>query len=106
MNILSNLVEKPKITFSFKPTGFYTVYKVIDKAKRTKSSGSDAITMSVLKDCPQMSARVICHIFNNIVRTKNYPERLKISKLIPIVKSGKDKTDKNSYRPINILPTV
>ena len=41
-----------------------------------------------------------------MIRTKKYPERLKVSKLIPLVKPGKLKTDKQSYRPISILPTV
>ena len=106
MDILSSLIEKPKTTFTFKTTDVYTIYKIIDKSKHSKSAGSDAITMSILKDCPQISARVICHIYNNMIRTNLYPDRLKISKIIPIVKSGKDKTDKTSYRPINILPTV
>ena len=106
LKILANLVEKPNTSFNFKPTDVYTIYNIIDKSKNSKSSGADSITMSVLKSCPQMSARIICHIFNNMIRTNQYPKRLKISKIIPIVKNGKPKNDKNSYRPICILPTV
>ena len=62
--------------------------------------------MSMLKDCPQFAARIICHIFNNMIRTNIYPQAFKTSKIIPIHKSGKDPTSINSYRPICILPTV
>ena len=62
--------------------------------------------MNILKDCPQVSARIICHLYNQIIRTNIYPEILKTSKIIPIHKQGKTKTDINSYRPICILPTV
>ena len=106
LRILENLVEKPTTKFNFRPTTVYNVYETIQKAKQSKSSGSDSITMSILKDCQQISARVICHIFNNMIRTGTYPERLKTSKIIPILKNGKSPTDKANYRPICILPTV
>ena len=104
IRILENLVEKPKSVFNFKPTNVYTVYETIQKAKNSKSSGCDSVTMSILKDCPQTAARIICHIFNNMIRTGIYPEKLKTSKVIPILKNGKPATDKSSYRP-HMYPT-
>ena len=106
IRILENLVEKPKSVFNFKPTNVYTVYETIQKAKNSKSSGCDSVTMSILKDCPQTAARIICHIFNNMIHTGIYPEKLRTSKVIPILKNGKPATDKSTYRPICILPTV
>ena len=106
MKILNNLVEKPKITFKFKPTDVYSVYEIINSAKNSKSSGSDSIRMSILKDCPQTASRVICHLYNNMIRTNIYPTILRTSKIIPILKHGKPPTQKDSYRPICILPTV
>ena len=42
------------------------------------------------------------HLFNTITRTKIYPSHLKVSKIIPILKPGKNKFEIGSYRPINI----
>merc|ERR1711954_175476 len=102
LRVLENVVEKPNTKFNFRPTTVYNVYETIQKAKQSKSSGSDSITMTILTDCQQISARVICHIFNNMIRTGIYPERIKTSKIIPILKSGESPTDKANYRPICI----
>ena len=106
MKILNFLVEKPTIRLEFKPTNVYEVYKKIQKHANSKSSGSDRIMMSILKDCPQFAARIICHMFNNIILTNIYSEALKTSKMILIRNTGKDHTCINNYRPICILLTV
>ena len=84
----------------------YEVYEAISKSKNTNSSGKDGISMRILKDTQQFSARVITHMFNTIIFKKKYPSILKKAKVIPICKPGKPETEISSYRPISILPTV
>ena len=48
----------------------------------------------------------VCHMINCIVRTSTFPSVFKITKIIPILKSGKPADEIDSYRPINCLPTL
>ena len=51
--LLEILKEKPKTCFNFKLKKVHKVYEVIDKAKNSKTEGSDNISMDVIKQCPQ-----------------------------------------------------
>ena len=106
MELLENMIEKPKTSFDLQPVKVHQVYEIIDKAKRSNSTGHDSISMNVVKECPQFFARCLCHLYNSILNMKKYPANLKISKIIPIRKPGKPENEKESHRPINILPTV
>ena len=48
----------------------------------------------------------ITHLFNHIICTGTYPKKLKISRIIPIKKAGKNKDSIDSYRPISNLHPV
>ena len=62
--------------------------------------------MFFLKEIPQYSSHIITHLVNHIIRSKQFPNDLKCSKIVPILKSGKESTEKASYRPINNLEVV
>ena len=47
-----------------------------------------------------MSSLWLTHLFNAIIRTKKYPKILKVTRVLPILKSKKPKTAKNLYRPV------
>ena len=106
MLILSKLKQKPQSTFTLKPVNVETVYESIMKAKKSKSTGWDSLNMFIIKEVPQFIARVCCHLYNSILRTKIYPDCLKTAKIIPIKKAEKCPIDKDSYRPISRLPTI
>ena len=47
----------------------------------------------------------LCKIFNNSIISNTFPDNLKIADIIPGHKKD-EKTKKENYRPISILPTV
>jgi hypothetical protein len=86
-----------------------TMNQLRDQLKSTKpkkSSSSDHITMSFIKNNQVVLEPLILSIINITINTSIYPDQLKISRIIPILKKGKAKTNARSFRPINILPSV
>ena len=49
---------------------------------------------------------LLTHLTNCIFRTGIFPEGLKISRIIPIMKPGKPDNNLDSFRPINNLNTI
>ena len=66
----------------------------------TNARGFDQINSKITKMIPHMTSLWMTHLFNSIVRTKKYPKLLKVTRILPILKSKKLKTEKSSYRPI------
>ena len=103
IEVLKSLKTKPTTSFDFKPVDVYTVHEVIEKTKRSNSSGKDTLTANIMKECHQFFSRALCHLFNSMLYHKKFPQNLKTSKLIPILKPNKDPNLTDSYRPIAIL---
>ena len=61
--------------------------------------------MSMLRKISHSILPIILRIANNIIRTKVFPDILKISRIIPIPKSNDYMQPKN-FRPINILSPI
>lgn len=89
--------------FNFSPVTEAKVSSIIQLLKNTKSTGHDQIQASVFKDNVSTLASVITKIVNRSFQTGMFPDRLKITKVIPIFKGG-EPTNMNNFRPINLLP--
>ena len=91
--------------FKFKPVTENTVKKEIVKLKRKKATGLDGIPTFILKDCAEVLKTPLTNIVNNSLSSGIYPTDWKISKLIPVFKSGSSAEVEN-YRPISVIPAV
>ena len=63
----------------------------------------DNLMNKIIRRAPDRMAEMHTHLINQIIKKKKFPEILKISKIIPILKKGKPKYDIDSYHPINNL---
>ena len=71
--------------------------------KSSNSEGVDCININVIKTSIDLLASPLSQICNISFSTGIVPDRLKISKVIPVFKS-EDSTKFTNYRPISILP--
>ena len=80
--------------------------KILNTRKSTNSTGWDTISIKTLKTIQKPIEQVLLNIINTSISTQNYPDNLKHSKAIPLLKSGKPTDTPSSYRLINILPSI
>lgn len=62
--------------------------------------GIDGIPYSFITKAPNSAKKYFLQIINSIFSSGNVPDSWKIQIIIPILKSGKDPSNANSYRPI------
>lgn len=84
------------------PTSTNEVVILISKLDIKKSSGPDDIPACFIKTHHLFFAQLITDVFNEIIHTGQYPDCLKLARVVPIFKSGNTK-DLNNYRPISCL---
>jgi exonuclease III len=85
-------------------TNTFEMEKVIFSLKPKNSHGYDEISTKILKISAPFVISPLTYIFNKVIQTGNFPDRLKFSEIKPLFKKG-DKSKFNNYRPISLLPT-
>ena len=73
---------------------------------KTSSVGFDAISNEMLKHLPENLVGFLHKLFQKVWSDGFMPEIWKQSIIVPILKQGKVRTDKNSYRPIALTSHV
>ena len=99
----SKIVESA--TFDFVSVTEDQVLKTLMGMKNKKSVGLDGISMHILKMSTPVIIPSLTHLFNKSLAEGVFPSQWKMTKLIPLLKSG-DKSCPANYRPIAILPCV
>ena len=81
------------------------VVQEINKLTLNKSPGQDEFTPQFLKISANRVVPVLCELFNLSIKTGEYPDLLKVAKVLPIFKKG-DQTLCSNYRPISVLSCI
>ena len=81
------------------------IISIIKSLSSDKASGVDNISIKILKKINYHIAPVISELTNQAFHEGNYPNCLKLAKVIPIFKSG-SKTLPGNYRPISLLSNI
>ena len=79
--------------------------KLISQLKNNSAAGVDGITAQMLKNTAASVSPILCQIFNLSISTGAVPSAWKLSRVIPIFKSG-DRHSVTNYRPISLQPIV
>ena len=82
------------------------LHSYINKMKKTPSVGSDLISGIVLNDVFPSIQRVVLHLVNLSLCSGIFPVIFKKTKVVPILKKGKDPLPPSSYRPVSNLCVI
>lgn len=103
-------LEKTSVNFSLnsfflEPTDSYEIKRIIADLKNNASRDIYDLNATLFKHISSHICQPLEYIFNLCISLGIFPSALKISKIIPLYKSG-DKKSVNSYRPISLLPII
>ena len=79
--------------------------RIIKSLDANKATGLDGISARLIKSTAHIISPSLLQIINISISTGQFPDALKLAKLIPIHKSGA-KDDPANYRPISILSVL
>ena len=102
--ITGRMEKLRKPTFNFKFTSHEERKKEVNNLKTKKPSQKSDIPLKITKEeNVDIISYFLYHNFNNSLSCATFPTAMKDADVIPIHKKD-DKTDKENYRPISILP--
>ena len=106
ISILSTLIPRQQHTLIIPPITLTQTLEIITKASPSHSTGHDDVSMHIIKQIKHTIAPHITHLINTIISTNTFPDTFKLSRITPIKKPKKSKTQIDSFRPINNLCTL
>ena len=94
-------------SFSFEFTSYEEIVKEVNSLKIRKASQKVDIPVRIIKGNIDIVFYLLklYHNFNNSLSCSTFPAAMKYAEVTPIHKKY-DKTDKENYHPINILPNL
>lgn len=93
------------LSLFLRPASLEEIVLLIKDLNVKKSPGPDGIPASVIKTHHLAFANILLGIFNEIISTGQYPESLKVARVVPVFKTG-EATNLNNYRPISTLSAL
>ena len=101
---LDNIPANPN-SMSMIPIDPNEIKKQIMKLPNKSSSGYDGISNRLLKLLNASIAYPLSIIFNQSISTGIFPDKMKLSEVVPLYK-GKERDEIINYRPISLLITI
>ena len=104
-NFNSFLNKKNSNSMAFFAPTTNEIYNTIQNLKNKKSAGVDGISTFFLKISANYISPYLMTLFEACFKFGIFPDVLKVTKVIPIHKSG-DKSKVNNYKPISVLNSI
>ena len=103
----THFVEKITINtkFDFKLINAIEVYYKFKTLDKNKATGIHNIPNKMLLLCADIVNLHLADIFNYSLVSEKFLDDFKIGKVSPLFRNG-EKDDRNSYRPISVLPSI
>ena len=101
--INDNIVNQDK--FSFKPISKLDIDKEVHIINPKKASTSERISPEILNINSEVSTDTLRNLFNDMLKTGNFSDNLKLADITPVFKK-KNPLHKVNYRPVGVLSSI
>ena len=98
-----NLIVRNPMTMFLKPVEEKEIIDIVHDCKNKTSTDYNEIDMIIVKRVIHGISKPLMHIFNLSLQTGQFPNHMKIAKVVPLYKTG-DKHQFTNYRPVSLLP--
>lgn len=98
-------ISYPKNNFSITEASTDEVKGIIMQLKNSKSEASDSLSNTLLKNLINEISPYLTHFINKSIHSGEYPEELKVTKIIPLYKKN-EKTNPINYRPLALVSPI
>ena len=95
--------SSPELMTKFAPVNLEELFSITNSFKDGKAPGADDIPISVIKKSIDVISDPLLSLINLSLSSGTFPDKLKIAKITPILKTG-DACLVQNYRPISVLP--
>ena len=79
------------------------IAEIVNSFRNGVATGYDNLSVSAIKESVDLIACPLTHIVNLSISSGIFPDPLKITRVVPVFKSG-DRRSLSNYRPISVLP--
>ena len=106
-DVLSKLVRKLNLTTKmvFLEMTMQQTLELIQAISTNKATGIDGLSARLVKIAAPAIAPSLTKLMNICITTGVFPLAWKVARITPLHKTG-EKSDKNNYRPISVLPIL
>ena len=88
--------------FSISEVSDSDILEATKKLKPKLTMGPDLVPAFIVKDCISCFVKPLCYIYNLCLKSATFPDKWKLSKVVPVFKTG-DKCQIENYRPIGVI---
>ena len=92
-------------TFFFRPVSELQLITIFNKLKNKTSIGNDGLSFQLMKQIKYYIIPPLTHLINYSLESGSFPNILKISHVVPLLKSG-DPLDIDNYRLITLVSSL
>lgn len=100
------VLSPPDNSMFLSPVTEKEIRKIITNMNNKTSFGADELPPILIKACSDELLAPIVDIINKSFKEGCFPDKLKLTKIKPLLKKGGNALDPSSYRPIALLPTI
>ena len=102
-SVVDYLSPRNESSMYITPTSEIEVVNIVKQLKGKKSSDINNLDMNFVKQIITSISKPFAHICNMSLNAGEFPDGMKIAKVVPLYKSG-DKAFFSNYRPVSLLP--
>ena len=100
-----HFIEQNPNSMFLKAVDEIEIIDIVNKCKNKASTDCHDIDMKIVKKLIYGISKPLIHIFNLSFQTSQFPNKMKIAKVIPLYKTG-DKHHITNYRPVSLLSQI
>ena len=105
LTILKNCVAECDKGFEFTVVSSKDIIQAFKDLDVKKTADLWGLSVQIISSIIEIISPYLATVFNSCVASGVFPDLMKLSKVIPLFKSGST-TDPSNFRPISILPTL